>query len=451
MTEQKLFGTDGVRGTANTPPMTPEMALRLGKALGRVFRNTQDIRTVLIGKDTRLSGYLFETALTSGITAMGLDVFLVGPMPTPAVAHLTKSLCANAGIMISASHNPAPDNGIKIFSEKGMKLSDQKEAEIERIYFSSEIESDYASPDKIGKAFRMDQAQGRYIEFAKSTIGYQDLSGIRMVLDCANGAGYSTAPVIFRELGVDLTVIHNKPDGMNINAGCGSQELDDLIAVVKETGSDCGLALDGDADRIIMVDHEGHVVDGDQILALAALRMKDCGTLKHNTVVSTVMSNIGLSILFRDRDINLVQTQVGDRHVIDEMVGNGFNLGGEQSGHIIFSDHNLTGDGILAGLQVLSIIKDSRTGLSELASVMKRAPQKLINIRVKEKPEISSLDSMSKAIEKAESTLGDQGRLLIRYSGTEPIARVLVEGVDRRQVDELAADLANVLKSEIGV
>ena len=318
MAAQKLFGTDGVRGTANTHPMTPEMALRLGKALGRVFRDTQDIKTVLIGKDTRLSGYLFETALTSGITSMGLDVFLVGPLPTPAVAHLTKSLCANAGIMISASHNPAEDNGIKIFSEKGMKLSDEKEAEVERAYFSDDIETDYARPDQIGKAFRMDHAQGRYIEFAKSTVGYQDLSGITMVLDCANGAGYSVAPAVFEELGVKLYVIHDKPDGMNINAGCGSQELGNLIEAVQATGSDMGLALDGDADRIIMVDHEGNVVDGDQILALAALRMSKHGTLKNNTVVSTVMSNIGLNVLLREHNINLIQTKVGDRHVIAE-------------------------------------------------------------------------------------------------------------------------------------
>ena len=447
---QKLFGTDGVRGVVNQYPMTPEVALRLGKALAKVFRDAQDIKTVLIGKDTRLSGYMFETALTAGITSMGLDVYLVGPLPTPAVAHLTKSFNANAGIMISASHNPAGDNGIKIFSEKGMKLSDEKEAEIEREFFSDSLEESCVEPHEVGRVQRLDEAHGRYVEFAKSTVKYQDLAGLKVVLDCANGAAYAVAPKIFGELGVDLTVIFDQPNGRNINSGCGATHVEALAEEVLACGADIGIALDGDADRIIVVDEKGAVVDGDQILCLAALRMKREGRLNNNAVVTTVMSNLGLKLLMREHDIDVVVTGVGDRYVIEELVKHDHNLGGEQSGHIIFSEHNLTGDGIIAGLQVLSMMKNSGEPISSLASVMTKAPQALINLRVKEKPAFSSLPEVSAAMEAAEASLGEDGRLLVRYSGTEPIARVLVEGVDEEKVKTLAESVGNALKDAIG-
>jgi phosphoglucosamine mutase len=450
MTDQKLFGTDGVRGVANEHPMTADVALKLGKALGKVFKNTQDIRTVLIGKDTRLSGYLFETALTSGICSMGLDVFLVGPLPTPAVAHLTKSLNANAGIMISASHNPACDNGIKIFNEKGVKLSDLKEQEIEAAYFSADTDDERAAPDEIGKAFRMDHAQGRYIEFAKSTVGYRDLSGLKVVVDCANGAAYAVGPRIFDELGVDLTVLNDEPDGMNINENCGALHPEAVADQVKALGADIGIALDGDSDRIILADENGAVVDGDQILALAALHMKQSGQLANDSVVITVMSNIGLKQLLKENDIDMVTTGVGDRYVIEEMVKGGYNLGGEQSGHIIFSDHNLTGDAIISGLQVLSIMKETGKPLSELVSVMQKAPQTLINLAVREKKPFEAMPSVQEAISEAEKNLGDNGRLLVRYSGTEPIARVLVESMDGDLAASEAARIADSIRAVVG-
>ncbi|MDA0321457.1 MAG: phosphoglucosamine mutase [Verrucomicrobia bacterium] len=447
---KKLFGTDGIRGVANQYPMTAEVALRLGKSLAYTFRNTQEIKTVLIGKDTRLSGYLLETALTSGICSMGLDVSLVGPLPTPAVAHLTTSLNANAGIMISASHNPAQDNGIKVFTHKGIKLSDEKEREIEDVFFSNEIDSALAPPHQIGKARRLDSARGRYIEFAKSTTGYKDLSGLKVVIDCANGAAYSVAPQIFQELGVELIVIGNTPDGTNINLDCGALHLDNLAAVVIEVGADAGLAFDGDSDRLMAVTDQGAFVNGDHIMALMALDMKSKGQLCNDTLVTTVMSNIGLKILMRENQINVIETAVGDRYVHAIMSANGYNLGGEQSGHLIFQDKTPTGDGIISGLQLLSLLKDSGKPLSEMISVLREAPQTLINIDVTEKPEIDRIRGVPEAIQSAEQALGDEGRVLVRYSGTELIARVLIEGPDEELVSTRAHAIADAIRAEIG-
>jgi len=448
--QKKLFGTDGIRGVANQYPMTAEVALRLGKSLAYTFRNTQEIKTVLIGKDTRLSGYLLETALTSGICSMGLDVSLVGPLPTPAVAHLTTSLNANAGIMISASHNPAQDNGIKVFTHEGIKLSDEKEQEIEDAFFSDEIDSAHAPPREIGKAHRLDSARGRYIEFAKSTTGYKDLSGLKVVIDCANGAAYSVAPRIFQELGVELTVIGNAPDGTNINLDCGALHLDNLAAVVQEVGADAGLAFDGDADRLMAVTNQGAFVNGDHIMAMMALELKSKGQLCNDTLVTTVMSNIGLKILMRENQINVIETAVGDRYVHAIMSANGYNLGGEQSGHLIFRDKTPTGDGIISGLQLLSLLKDSGKPLSEMISVLTEAPQILINIDVTEKPSIDQIPGVPEAIQSAEQALGNEGRVLVRYSGTELIARVLIEGPDEELVTTRASAIADAIRTEIG-
>lgn len=447
---KQLFGTDGIRGIANQYPMTAEVALQLGKSLALTFQNTQDIRTVLIGKDTRLSGYIIETALTAGICSMGLDVILVGPLPTPAVAHLTTSLSANAGIMISASHNEACDNGIKVFTENGHKLSDDQEQKIEETFFSDTIHEAHAAPHQIGKARRLDSAHGRYIEFAKSTVGYEDLSGSRVVIDCANGAAYSVAPRIFGELGVELTVINAEPDGMNINHNCGALYLDSLAAKVREVGADTGLAFDGDADRLMAVAEDGSVVNGDHIMALAALSMKQNGTLKDNTLVTTVMSNIGLKLLMREHGIDVIETQVGDRYVSDAMRANGYNLGGEQSGHLIFRDKTPSGDGIISGLQLLSIMKATGKPLSEMASALQNAPQALINISVREKMDLETMPGLGPAIQQARDALGDSGRVIVRYSGTELIARVLVEGQDEGVVTAHAEQIAGTIRSEIG-
>lgn len=447
---RRLFGTDGVRGVANTYPMTPEVALRLGKALARTFRDTQDIRTVLIGKDTRLSGYILETALTSGICSMGLDVFLVGPLPTPAVAHLTTSVNANAGIMISASHNVAEDNGIKIFTETGVKLSDEKELEIEKTFFSDTIDEDHAPPQEIGKAYRLETAHGRYIEFAKATVGYKDLAGLKMVIDCANGAAYSVAPEIFQELGADLTVINDEPDGTNINLNCGALHLDHLKSKVIETGAQIGIAFDGDADRLMAVDERGEVIDGDQVMATLALTMKDQGRLANDTLVTTVMSNIGLKLLMRAHGINVETTQVGDRYVADCMARGGYNLGGEQSGHVIFRDHSPTGDGIITALQLLCIVQDRDEPVSEITSMFEKAPQSLVNVNVGQKKALEDVPAIMKAIAEAEAALGDTGRVLVRYSGTELLARVLVEGADGDQVKELSCGIAETLAAELG-
>jgi len=458
MTERELFGTDGIRGVANEPPMTAEMAVRLGKAVAFHFREsppgderpTADHRTrILIGKDTRLSGYMFESGLAAGITSMGVDVQLVGPLPTPAVSRLTTGMRADAGIMISASHNLYQDNGIKIFGRDGFKLPDEEEAEIEQMALSEKP----PLPDSrhIGKTSRIDDAAGRYVVFLKNTFPKDlTLEGLRVVVDCANGAAYKVAPTVLEELGAEVFTVGTDPDGTNINRECGSTHPQAAIQRVDETRADIGITLDGDADRAILIDERGETVDGDKILALCALHLQERGALHHDTLVATVMSNIGLDLALEEHGIDVVRTRVGDRYVVEEMRAEGYNLGGEQSGHLIFSDHTTTGDGMIAALQVLAIMKRRGESLSELAEVMTPLPQELVNVDVTEKPPLDELETFQQQVDRVESELGDRGRVLARYSGTESVARIMVEGPDPRTVGSHARELGAALDDEIG-
>lgn len=450
---RKLFGTDGIRGKANVYPITPEVALNVGKAVAKVFSDwkVNGRHKIIIGKDTRLSGYMIESALTSGICSMGVDVYLVGPMPTPAIAHLAKSFNADAGIVISASHNEAIDNGIKIFSSDGLKLPDDVEKKIEELVLSSHIKSDYIQGDKIGKAYRINEAQGRYIEFAKNSIKSMSLKGLKMVLDCANGAAYKVAPKIFSELGAEVIVIGDHPDGLNINLNCGALHPENMIEKVKENKADLGIALDGDADRVVMVDEKGEFVDGDHILAICALDMKERGKLKKDTVVATVMSNIGFIKSMKESGIDVLKTPVGDRYVMEEMKKGGYSLGGEQSGHIMFADYVTTGDGIITALQILRVMKKSGKKLSELSSCITSYPQVLINVEVKEKKNFDKMIGVKKTIEEVNKELGDNGRILVRYSGTENIARIMIEGEDDKKIRHMADKIAGEIKKEIGI
>ncbi len=454
----KLFGTDGIRGIANTYPMTPEMAVKIGKAAAITFRNGKERPVILIGKDPRISGYMIEYALTSGICSMGADVLLVGPMPTPAIALLTKSFAADAGIMISASHNPYEDNGIKFFDKNGFKLADEIEEKIEEVIFE-ELEAEdkkhghikaHISGIKIGKAFRIDDAAGRYVEFAKATVHNNRLTGLKVVIDCANGASYKVAPAIFRELGADVVVLNNAPDGMNINQDCGSLYPDVLKKAVLDKKADIGIAYDGDADRVIMVDEHGNDIDGDIILAIGARILAKKGKLAKKTVVATVMSNIGLEISLQEEGLTLVRTDVGDKNVVDEMRKNGYVLGGEQSGHIIFLNHSTTGDGIITSLQIASFMKEQRQSLSELTKVMKKRPQVLINLKVKHKLPIEKLSTTKGAIKDAELKLVGKGRVLVRYSGTQNLARIMIEGDNEAEINELASNIADAMENELG-
>ncbi len=449
---KKIFGTDGVRGKANVHPMTPEMVLQIGKAVAYSLKekNRKERYKIVIGKDTRLSGYMIESALTSGICSAGVDVFLVGPMPTPAIAHLTKSLNADAGIVISASHNPAEDNGIKIFSADGYKLPDKIEEEIENL-IERGINSEHINGDQIGKAYRVDDARGRYIEFAKSSIDNMSLRGLTIVLDCANGAAYSVAPKIFSELGAKVIVLNDQPNGLNINLNCGALYPDVIKEEVLENDADIGIAFDGDADRVIVCDENGKNVDGDHILAICAVNMKNTGKLKKNTIVATVMSNMGLDEAMEEHEINVIKTPVGDRYVIEEMRKGGYVLGGEQSGHIIFKEYSTTGDGIITALQLLKIMKTENKKLSELSKVMRKYPQALINVEVRHKKDLNSIPVVSEKIKEAEKILGDSGRILVRYSGTQNVCRIMVEGKNETKVSKLAKEVAAVIKEELGV
>jgi len=448
---RKIFGTDGVRGTANCYPMTADVALKLGQAAAIVFRKDDTKKhKVIIGKDTRASGYIFEYALTSGLCSMGVDVYLVGPMPTPAIAHLTKSFAADAGIVISASHNPSEDNGIKFFGPDGFKLPDETEEKIEELVFRNNFQTECYNGSKVGKAFKIEDARGRYIEFAKNTIQNMSLKGIKIVLDCANGAAYYVAPLIFRELGAEVVVLNNKPDGENINDECGAMHPEVIQAAVLGHKADIGIALDGDADRVIMVDEKGEEVDGDRIIGMCALDMKKMGVLNKNTLVATVMSNIGLESAMKKNGIKLVRTPVGDRYLIEEMRKHGYSLGGEQSGHIIFMNHLTSGDGTISALRVLKLMKDSGKKLSQLKSFMTVAPQILKNIKVKEKIPLEELPAVQKEIKAAENKLKDTGRVLVRYSGTENKCRVMVEGTDERLTKDLSEKIVATIKREIG-
>jgi len=447
----KLFGTDGIRGRVNEFPITAEVALRMGKAVANVLRSDGARRNrVLIGKDTRISGYMLETAITSGLVSMGMDVYLVGPMPTPAVAHLTKSMGAVAGIMITASHNPYEDNGMKIFGPDGYKLSDDLESLIERHIMGDEPEAAPVPPAQIGKAHRIDDARGRYIEFAKHTADNISLSGLKVVLDCGHGAAYFIAPLIFKELGADVIVTANEPDGININDGCGALHPEAAGELVLKHRADIGISFDGDADRVIFTDAAGHVVSGDRILGLCALGLKQQGRLKHDTLVATVMSNLGLLESMKQHGIKVETTAVGDRSVIECMRKNGYSFGGENSGHLIFGDHVTTGDGILSALQVLRMMIERKATLSELAAIMNEYPNHLANMRVPSKPPLETLPKLQKLMRQATAEFGESGRHLIRYSGTENKIRVLVEHREQDEVTTWVTKFSNAIHEEIG-
>ena len=441
---RKYFGTDGVRGRANSGSMTADMALRIGMAAGNLYRRGSHRHRVVIGKDTRLSGYMIENALTSGLLAAGMDVFLFGPVPTPAVSMLTRSMRADLGIMISASHNPFADNGIKIFGPDGFKLSDGEEEAIEAMLDDASLMS-LAAPEKIGRAKRIEDAQARYIEFAKRTFPKDmTLDGLRVVIDTANGAAYKVAPTALWELGAEVIQIGNEPDGMNINAECGSTHPQAMCAKVKELRADIGIALDGDADRVIIADDRGQVVDGDQLMALIATSWAARGELRGGGLVATIMSNLGLERFLSDQKLTLARTKVGDRYVVEHMRAHGFNVGGEQSGHIVLSDFSTTGDGLLAALQVLSEVKRRNKPVSEVCNLFRPLPQVLKNVKFRAGAPLQDA-GVRQSIAEAEAMLGNAGRLVIRPSGTEPVIRVMAEGDDEGLVSRIVDDLCGAI------
>ena len=441
---RKFFGTDGIRGTTNREPMTAETALRVGQAAGAHFLRGDHRHRVVIGKDTRLSGYMMESAMVAGFTSVGMDVVLLGPMPTPAVAMLTRSMRADIGVMISASHNPYADNGIKLFGPDGYKLSDDDERAIER---RLEKEPKLAKSELIGRARRIDDARGRYIHFAKSTFPeHLRLDGLKVVIDCANGAAYHVAPEALWELGAEVVPVGVTPNGLNINEECGSTKPQLLQETVVASGADIGIALDGDADRLIVVDEQGHIIDGDQLMALIALGLQARGELKGDAVVATVMSNLGLERKLGEAGLKLLRTTVGDRYVLEEMRRSGCNVGGEQSGHIILADHSTTGDGLVAGLQVLAALVEARAPASELLRQFEPLPQLLKNVRFNGGDPLEA-DSVRKRIAAAESELEGRGRLVIRKSGTEPLIRVMAEGDDPRLVEKVVDDICEAVRT----
>ncbi|HSN04736.1 MAG TPA: phosphoglucosamine mutase [Nitrospira sp.] len=447
---RKLFGTDGIRGVANLEPMTSETAMQLGRAAAHLFMRRAGRHQIVIGKDTRISGYMLESALTAGICSMGVDVLLVGPMPTPAIAFLTRSLRADAGVVISASHNAYQDNGIKFFSKDGFKLPDEMEARIEELIVSNEISHLRPTADLIGKAFRIDDAEGRYIEFAKRSLPKDlDFQGLKLVVDCANGAAYKLAPKVLRELGAKVEVIGNEPNGMNINAGCGAVHPEQLQEAVRRHQADIGVALDGDADRAIFVCEQGTIIDGDHVMAALGLDLHQNGLLAKQTMVGTVMSNFGLELSMAKAGITLLRTPVGDRYLLERMLADGYNFGGEQSGHFIFLDHNTTGDGLISALQMISLMKRSGKSLSELASAMSAVPQILLNVTVKQKPNLESVPDIDRAIRESERRLNGSGRIVVRYSGTEPLLRIMVEGERDAEIKEVAEDLARLVRRHL--
>lgn len=447
----RLFGTDGVRGHVNVYPMLPDVALRLGLAAGVHFRKGGSRRhRVVIGKDTRLSGYIYEYALASGLCAAGIDVFLVGPLPTPAVAFLTRNMRADFGIVISASHNPYDDNGIKFFDGEGFKLADDVEDAIAAMALDAKQVWAYPSSDKVGRAFKVADAPGRYIVALKNSFpAHLTLEGMRVVIDCANGANYKVAPMALEELGAEVIAFGVSPDGLNINKNCGSLHPGRTADKVLEHGADIGLALDGDADRLIVVDETGQVLDGDQIMALCAADMMRRDALPGRRIVATVMSNMALEVFMREMGGELVRTDVGDRYVVEGMRRHGALLGGEQSGHLVFMEHNTTGDGLLAGLQILRIMRETGKKLSELAGQLRLFPQVLLNVAVHAKKPFDTLPQTVKAVKRAEDLLGGRGRVLLRYSGTESLARVMVEGEDEHTVKKLAEDIAATIEAEL--
>ena len=454
----KLFGTDGVRGIANVEPVTAETALKLGRAAAHVFTqlNPRERRagtrpTIVLGKDTRLSGYMLENALVAGITSLGVDVLVIGPLPTPGVAYITRSLRADAGIVLSASHNAYEDNGIKFFRHDGYKLDDAIEQEIEQLVFTGGIDSVRPTAGKIGRARRIDDALGRYVEFAKASFPRgMSLEKMRIAVDVANGAGYKSTPCILRELGADLVVHHDEPNGTNINENCGSTYPAEVQRIVKESGAQVGISNDGDADRVLLCDENGELVDGDEILAIASIDLLRSEQLREKTLVATVMSNFGLDEALASAGGKVLRTKVGDRYVIEEMVRRDLNLGGEQSGHMIFRDFSTTGDGIVSALQILRIMRATGKPLSELKRCLTKYPQAQRNLRVKEKPPLDEMRDVMKLVGEAEKELSGKGRVLLRYSGTEPKIRLLIEGRELSQIDRQADQIADAIQNAIG-
>ncbi|HEY5037204.1 MAG TPA: phosphoglucosamine mutase [Chthoniobacterales bacterium] len=455
---RKIFGTDGVRGVANVEPVTAETALKLGRAAAHVFtklnprEHAAGLRPkIVIGKDTRLSGYMLENALVAGITSLGVDVLLIGPLPTPGVAYITRSLRADAGIVLSASHNSYEDNGIKFFRHDGYKLDDEIEQQIEQLVFTGEIDSVRPTAKKIGRATRIDDALGRYVEFAKTSFPRGlTLEKMQIAVDVANGAAYKSTPCILRELGASLTIAHNQPNGTNINAACGSTHPEEIQKLVRQSGAQIGIAHDGDADRVLLCDEKGEVVDGDEILAIAAVDLLGRGQLAQNTLVATVMSNFGLEEALAPHGGKVVRTKVGDRYVIEEMIRQNLNLGGEQSGHMIFRDFTTTGDGVISALQILRIMQTTRKSLGELKNCLTKYPQAQRNLMVKEKPALETLPQVMQLVNVAEKELHGKGRVLLRYSGTEPKIRLLIEGRERTQIDRQADRIAEAIEAAIG-
>jgi phosphoglucosamine mutase len=444
--KNKYFGTDGIRGRVGNTPVTADFMLRLGRAAGKILADG-DSRWVVIGKDTRISGYMFESALEAGLAAAGANIALLGPMPTPAIAYLTRTLHACAGIVISASHNPFYDNGIKFFSAEGEKLPDEVEQAIE-----AELERPFStvSSENMGKAVRIDDAAGRYIEFCKGTIPFEiTLHGLKIVVDCANGATYRVAPAVFEELGAQVISIGATPDGLNINERCGSMHPEFVAKAVLEHGADVGIALDGDGDRVVMVNADGEVVNGDELLYVLATDRQDQGLLQGG-VIGTVMSNFGLELALKKRKIPFLRAPVGDRHVHKALVGNGWVLGGEASGHLLCLDRASTGDGIVSALQVLEVMVNKGKGLAELTSDVQKLPQVMINVPVSsEGTNLDESDKIRTAVRSAEDQLGETGRVILRPSGTEPLIRVTLEGIDEDQVNQLAGELAGVVRAEL--
>lgn len=444
---RRLFGTDGVRGVANIHPMTTEIAMQIGRGIAFLVKDMKHGHRIVIGKDTRISGYMIENALAAGICSMGVDILLVGPLPTPGIAFITTSMRADAGVVISASHNPFQDNGIKIFSKTGFKLPDEKELEIEDLIFSQKMEALRPVAEEIGKATRIEDARGRYIVFLKNTFPQNyTLDNFHIVLDCANGATYGVAPHVFEELGAKVTCLGVTPDGTNINKDCGALHPEHMAEKVRELGADIGLALDGDGDRLIVVDENGSVVDGDHIMAICAADLMARKKLKKKTLVTTVMSNMGLAVAMEQMGGKMIRTQVGDRYVVEEMCRNGYNFGGEQSGHLIFLDHITTGDGILAALQLLAVMIKKDKPLSELASIMTTFPQVLKNVRTAQKIETGRIAGFDKKVAQMEGKLGADGRILVRPSGTEPVIRVMVEGKNQKLINTMADELCEMIR-----
>ena len=456
--DKKLFGTDGVRGIANVEPVTAETALKLGRAAAHVFAKINPREhpsgarpKIVLGKDTRLSGYMLENALVAGITSLGVDVLVIGPLPTPGVAYITRSLRADAGIVLSASHNSYEDNGIKFFRHDGYKLDDQVEQQIEQLVFTGEIDAIRPRAEKIGRATRIDDALGRYVEFAKASFPRGlSLEKMRVAVDVANGAAYKSTPCILRELGAEIVVAHNTPNGTNINAGCGSMHPEEIQRFVKESHAYVGITHDGDADRVLLCDEDGELVDGDEILAIASVDLLRAKRLRNNTLVATVMSNFALEEALAPHGGKVIRTKVGDRYVLEEMVAQNLNVGGEQSGHMIFRDFTTTGDGIISALQILRIMKESGQPLSKLKGCLQKYPQAQRNLRVRSKPPLDQLPDVMELVGETEKKLSGKGRVLLRYSGTEPKIRLLIEGREREEIDRQANRIAEAIENAIG-